>query len=237
MLNLVVLAAGGLERRRQDGYPPFLAQIHGKTLLEHWVETASQLGARLHLVMNLGEPEKWGFSELAYLREHNVRLFEVGNTLGGATCTAVVALAGMDAEEEVVILNADEYLNVDFYILLQEFHRSKADAGTLVFRSIHPRYSYVTLDEYGKITRAAEKRQISSNATAGFYWFKTKQIFQIAAESQILKHASHDGQFFICPLFNELILMGRTTIAIRIKNDQFIPLKTTRHEATHEGDV
>ena len=68
---------------------------------------------------------------------------------------------------------------------------------------------------------AAEKRPISRNATAGFYYFKKADYFFEAAKRMISKNASVNGSFFVCPVFNEMILQQLSIGTFRIKKEQY----------------
>lgn len=77
---------------------------------------------------------------------------------------------------------------------------------------------------------AAEKRPISRNATAGFYYFKKAKFFFDAAQRMIMKNASVNGSFFVCPAFNEMILQQHVIGAYRIDKDQY-------YSFSHESGV
>ncbi|MGC3989959.1 MAG: hypothetical protein QM796_09840 [Chthoniobacteraceae bacterium] len=55
----------------------------------------------------------------------------------------------------------------------------------------------------------AEKRPISKQATAGLYYFRRAADFFAASEKMIVKGLTTAGQFFVCPVYNELILAGK----------------------------
>jgi hypothetical protein len=79
----------------------------------------------------------------------------------------------------------------------------------LVFEGVHPRWSYVRVDDAGLVIEASEKRPISRLATAGVYWFARGRDFVDAAMAMIRKDASVDGRFFVCPAFNEMVLANK----------------------------
>ena len=62
----------------------------------------------------------------------------------------------------------------------------------VTFRSLHPRYSYMLVDDNGLIVEAAEKRPISRHATAGFYWYRRGADFVQSAQDMIRKDAHVD---------------------------------------------
>jgi len=111
----------------------------------------------------------------------------VDGLTAGAVCTALLAIEHINNETPLVIANADQLVEVDLCDVIQSFEQQSLDAGTLVFDSVHPRWSYVRLDEHGYVIEAAEKRPISRYATAGIYYFREGRRFVKAAMEMIKK--------------------------------------------------
>ena len=101
--------------------------------------------------------------------------------------------------------------------LLKNLGSGDYSAGTVIFKSVHPRWSYVKLDSKKNVVEAAEKVPISNNATAGTYFFKSGKDFVNYTKKMIMKDANTDGAFFICPVFNEMILDGRQIVTTEIE--------------------
>ena len=95
------------------------------------------------------------------------------------------------------------------------------DGGVAIFDDVHPRWSYVRLDDTGMVIEAAEKRPISRNAVAGFYYFKRASSFFDAAKRMILKNADVGGSFFVCPTFNEMILQHKRVGVYSIQKSEY----------------
>ena len=72
-------------------------------------------------------------------------------------------------------------------------------------------------EEQEQVVAVAEKRPISNNATSGIYYFKSSRHFLEAAEKMILKNATVQGEFYVCPVYNELILMGHRIGLFKIR--------------------
>ncbi len=79
----------------------------------------------------------------------------VDGLTAGAVCTALLAIEHINNETPLVIANADQLVEVDLCDVIQSFEQQSLDAGTLVFDSVHPRWSYVRLDENGCVIEAA----------------------------------------------------------------------------------
>jgi dTDP-glucose pyrophosphorylase len=237
MLNVLVLAAEDNGDALDQGYPSLLSEFKGTTLLEHIAHQVSGSSGKLTIAVSLQDFERFNFSKFSKIGNLNVSFYPIKSPTAGATCTALVATDEMDDEDSLLILNGNEFLKFDFLETINRFIEAEADAGTTIFKSIHPRYSFVRIDSDLHVLEAAEKTPISDNATAGFYWFAKKKHFRLAAHHQLLKKSSSFGKFYICPLFNEMLLSGQVVLAERILNDQYIPMKTQRQFINQEGNL
>ncbi|MEL6683339.1 MAG: glycosyltransferase family 2 protein, partial [Pseudomonadota bacterium] len=152
----------------------------------------------------------------------------------GAACTVMLAVEQIDNDDELVIANGDQLLHFDLNAVIEDFRKRDLDAGTVVFDSVHPRWSFVKTDEDGLVIEAAEKRPISRNATAGVYYFRKGSDFVAAAKAMIMKKASVNGGYFVCPAFNELILQQKKIGIHKVDREEYTSLATP--QAVEEYD-
>jgi dTDP-glucose pyrophosphorylase len=88
--------------------------------------------------------------------------------------------------------------------------QKQADAGILTFHATHPKWSFAKVEEStGLVTEVAEKRPISNIATVGIYYYKHGRDFVNGAEQMIAKNIRVNNEFYVCPVFNELIGDGK----------------------------
>lgn len=158
----------------------------------------------------------------------------VDGLTAGAVCTALLVIEHINNETPLVIANADQLVEVDLCDVIQSFEQQSLDAGTLVFDSVHPRWSYVRLDEHGYVIEAAEKRPISRYATAGIYYFREGRRFVKAAMEMIKKDAHTNGIFYVCPTFNELILEQAKIGVYKISRDAYFSIATPEGVQVYE---
>lgn len=142
----------------------------------------------------------------------------------GAACTCMLAVDHLDLDAPLLITGGDQLLTVDPQVILDEFISKDYDGGVAIFDDIHPRWSYVKLDENDLVIEAAEKRPLSRNAVAGLYYYKKASDFISAAQKMIYKNANVNGKYYICPAYNEMILMNKTIGVYRIRKDQFFSM-------------
>lgn len=212
-MNVLILAAGGSEAYQQAGYafPKNLVEIEGEPLIQKVfknVESVRRLGARFHIVLRRDEAARFHTDQVVHLLDPHAQIILSPAGTSGAACTALLASGGIDNDEPLLIVNGDQLLHEDHATFVDEFLSRELDGGIPVFEDVHPRYSFVKLDPDDVVIEAAEKRPISRNATAGRYFFRKGSTFVRCAMRMILKDAQVDGAFYVCPVFNELILEG-----------------------------
>lgn len=229
MINILILAANDFHDDRDRGYPLALSEINGKTLLQHLTEQCHAIpGAQLTLAVNEQDCKRWHLDNVVRLLSPQAHVVQIRRTTSGAACTALLAIADFSSEDPLLIVNGNELIDIDFNAVISEFSAAQFDAGVVVFPSVHPRYSYVRLNEERLVVEAAEKNPISNHATVGFYWFRRGKDFVESAQQTILKHAHVNGQYYICPTMNEMVLRQARIGAHHIAAQQFHPLKSER---------
>ena len=82
------------------------------------------------------------------------------------------------------------------------------DGALYTFKSNNPAYSYCQIDEKGFVTKVEEKKVISSNANVGGYYFKTWDIFEIAAKKLMDNNDTINNEFYISKVYNYMIKKG-----------------------------
>lgn len=226
-MNILLLAAGGnITEVEDNGFPLTLSELNGRPLIQHLIEVCLNIDENINLIIAFkrSDIQKFYLDNIVKLLAPVAKIISIENNTKGAACTALLASQYINNNEELLILNANDYLQIDLKKPILDFREQDFDAGTLTFDSIHPRYSYVRLKD-GFVIEAAEKRPISRHATAGFYWFKQGMDFVKAAKNMIYKGSSVNDIFFICPVFNELILNQRKIGVFEIDTNLYYPLK------------
>jgi len=236
-MNIVIPMAGGDALFRQHGFPfpKPVVEIAGRPLVEHAFDCLSPIhDARFIFVIRKDDDLRFHLREMLQLMAPGSVVLRADGETAGAACTVLLAVEYIDNDEELVIANADQILDVDLEAAIDSFRARGLDAASLVFDSVHPRWSFVKTDADGLVVEAAEKRPISRNATAGFYYFRSGKFFVEAAQNLIRKDASENGGYFVCPAFNEMILHQQRVGVIGIERDRYISLATPQAVEEYE---
>ncbi|AMO48166.1 Nucleotidyl transferase [Kosakonia oryzendophytica] len=238
-VNILVLAAGPTTNEQRDGgYPLCLTETDGVSLIERIViNTKGISNAQYSFALLEQDIEKYHLDRIVQLLAPNCIVSKIPEGTKGSACTALLAASQLDAANELLIISANELVDLDFTDALNEFRKNKLDGGTFVFKSIHPRYSYVSLDEKGFVIEAAQQKPISQQATAGVFWFARTGDFLEAAKNIIRKNASVNERFYVAPTFNELILRQMQIGVRNLKVSDYKPLKTERQVNQFENSA
>jgi dTDP-glucose pyrophosphorylase len=230
-MNILILAAGQDEIALNDaGYPFYLTEFDGIPLIERLLNQLKSIkDCNFLYAFPAKEIKQWHLDNIIEQLTPGGRLISVKQNTAGAACTALLAIEYIDNDQPLLIVNMSDLVNTNFSEVIEIFHSRNLDVGVITFHSIHPRYSYVAIDDNQNIIEAAEKNPISKNACAGFYWFARGCDFVQAASSMIAKDAHINGQFYITPVLNELILQQTKIGAHFIDNAVYHPFKTLRH--------
>lgn len=229
-MNILVLAAAGDSLDPQDGgYPLCLSEIDGVPLMERLVEQLRPLqGGRFIFALRADDVQRFRLDNAVALLTDRPAVVRVKASTQGSACTALLAVAHIEPDEELLVVSANELVDVNMAEVLAGFRERGLDGGTIVFPSIHPRYSYVKLDADGLVTEASQRDPISRDATVGVFWYRRGADFIQSAMAMIRKGASTEGQYYLCPTFNEMLLAQRRIGVHRIASAAYHPLKTRR---------
>lgn len=228
-MNIVIPMAGSDEPFRKHGFPfaKSVTEIDGRPLIEHAFDCLKTIPrARFAFVIRKEDDMRFHLRDVLKLLDPGAAVIRADGETAGAACTALLAVEHILNDEELIVANGDQILNFDVGNAIQSLRERDLDAGTIVFDSVHPRWSFVKTNEQGLVIEASEKRPISRNATAGMYYFKKGRSFVEAAQAMIRKGASVNGVYFVCPTFNELILAQKRVGIVQIARDQYISLAT-----------
>ncbi len=234
-MNVIILSAGSSAALAGDNYPICLYEFNSKPFIQILLEKWQGIDAKFAVMLNEEDIVKYHLDHVISQINSKAILYPISSPTAGAACTALMAIEQINNDESLVILNGDELLDINYLEPLQSFGDQKVDAGVIIFDSVHPRYSYVRLDEHDRVIEAAEKNPISRNATVGFYWYKHGSDFVRAAMRTIEKQALADTPFFVCPMFNELVLEGKQIGVYRIDKEAYKPFKSQQQLAQFQS--
>lgn len=214
-LNIVIPMAGAGSRFAAMGYtfPKPLIEVREKPMIQLVVENLN-IEANYHFLVQKEHYEKYNLKYLLNLIAPGCNIVMVDGMTRGAACTTLLAREFIDNENPLLIANSDQFIDWNANEIMYAFSADQIDGGLLVFENSHPKWSYAKLDNHGFVSEVAEKKVISNNATCGIYYWSKGSDYVKYADQMISKDIRTNGEFYVCPVFNEAIRDGKK---IRVK--------------------
>jgi dTDP-glucose pyrophosphorylase len=231
-MNVLVLFSGASSSFNEEGclYPKNLSDVGGKPLVQvvlNHLSCLADLGAKFICVIRRDENRSFHTGTVVRHVIPSASIIEISSETAGAACSALMAVDLIGTESPLVIVNGDQLLHdVDLSGVILDFQRRSLDGATIVFEDFHPRWSFVKCCDDGFVTEAAEKRPISKTATAGFYYFARGVDFVSCASAMLKKGASVNNRFYICPVFNEMVLLSMRIGVYKIPKEHYHSFST-----------
>lgn len=211
----------------KENYPLYLNEINEVTILEQQINYALKVNPQqLIFCVKNDDLKRFHTDSVIKQIEPSAKIIPVHSQTKGSVCTALLAVEFIDNNEELILMAIDDFMDDDSLKIVNLFRKNNADAGVVSFNSIHPRYSFVSLNQNQKIVEFAEKRPISKNALVSFYYFKKGSDFVDCAKEVIRKDNAVNDSFYISQTLNEMILKQKQLTLHKINNDRFHPLKS-----------
>ena len=222
MIHIVMPMGGEGKRFAERGYtfPKPLVEIAGKPMVEIVVHNLTPSEPhRFIFICRQEHLQKFALGEVLNLIAPENRVISMRSPTSGALCSVLLGMEYLQNDDELLVANADQFVDIPIDGFLAAARAGKWDGYVMTFPSTHPKWSYVKT-EGDHIVTVAEKQPISRNATVGLYYFRRSKDFVAAAERMLLKNATVAGEFYVAPVYNELILKGKKIGMYPISRDQ-----------------
>ena len=221
MINILIPSMGKSTFFEDSFFPKPLIEIKGKTILETVMENYSCVNPQNYIfVFDDKDCSEFHLDSSAKILSPLSIVIRLRNQTRGALCTSLMAVEYINNNTPLIIANSDQIIDVDYKDVIRHFDSLNADAGVIIFPSIHPRWSYIRRQGV-EVVEVAEKRPLSKDAIAGFYYYKKGSDFIESAEKAIFKDNCLNGKFYISSSINEMILMGRKVVYYEILKENY----------------
>jgi dTDP-glucose pyrophosphorylase len=205
-------------------FPEQLMEINDKTIIEMVIDNYNKIKEEKRFIFIVNKEECYKYhmdNVLNLITDKKCEIIKLDKLPKGAACSCLLAIDSINNEDELVIANADQIFDIELSEPIDFFRNDKTDSGVICFESIHPRWSFVLCDENNKIIETSEKKPISKNAIAGFYYFKHGKDFVAATMKSIERDANVNGNFYIAPIINEFVLENKNLNIYKIDNSKY----------------
>jgi beta-phosphoglucomutase-like phosphatase (HAD superfamily)/dTDP-glucose pyrophosphorylase len=207
--NILVPMAGAGSRFSKAGYtfPKPLIEVNNKPMIQVVVDNLG-INAKFIYVVQKSHYEKYNLRYLLNLITPNCEIIQVEGVTEGAACTTLLAKEYIDNNKHLLIANSDQFMEWSANDFYYSAISNNSDGSIITFRSTHPKWSFVKLDENDNITEVAEKKPISDIATVGIYYWNKGSDYVKYAEQMIENNIRVNGEFYVAPVYNEAIKDG-----------------------------
>lgn len=211
--TLVVPMAGRGSRFTEQGYTdskPFI-DVNGKPMIQRVIENLNfEFDSQFKTIIlcQKSDFERYDFSIFREIVGHdNIEIIQVDGITEGAACTLLLAKEFIDSDVPMLSFNTDQMIDYDVdgtFFKMQNF-----DGGIPCFWGDSTDWSYAKTDEVGHVTEVAEKKVISNDATAGYYYWSKGSDFVKYAEQMIAANDRVNNEFYVAPVYNYAIRDGK----------------------------
>lgn len=210
----VVITMGGLGSRfRKMGYtvPKYMIEAKGKTLFE-WSMISlegykQEVNQYIFIAMRDEKEDVEAFinaqCENLNLKKYHVIILDY--LTDGQATTAMLAEKYWSLQNSLLIYN------IDTYVESGEMNSAelKGDGFIPCFQAEGNHWSFVRLDESGKVVEIKEKKRISNHCTLGAYYFKTCKLYKDLYEEYYGQTQELvNGEKYVAPLYDYLLSKG-----------------------------
>jgi NDP-sugar pyrophosphorylase family protein len=214
-MKILIPMAGEGSRFAKEGYtfPKPLIDVNGKPMIQAVVENLDFNADYIFLVRGEHLEKYEGLEDtLQRITNGKCTIVTVDELTEGAACTALLAKEYINNDEDLLIANSDQYIEYspENFNMMKEM--TDTDAMVYTFEAVHPKWSFVKTNSRGIVTEVAEKKPISNIATCGIYWYRKGSDFVKYAEQMVEKDIRVNNEFYIAPVYNELIEDGKTLV-------------------------
>lgn len=242
MLKIIIPLAGSSELFINAGftYPKPLIEINGKPMIQWVIEQTKTINIPFQLIFIIKEDDsnKYHLDNTLKLLDVNCIVLKLKKETKGGLCTVLMAIDYIEEFDSILILNGDQVINENLSFINNYWLDKQSDVGIVTFESVHPRWSYVLIDN-GFVIQTAEKNPISNKAIAGYYFFRNANDFFDNAFKTIINDCQYDGMYYISPVINEYILKNKKVDFYQIKNENYhsfySPKLVTEFEKKYNG--
>lgn len=223
-MNIVIPMAGRGSRFTSAGFsrPKPLVQLLGKPMIELVVSNLKPDCDHNFIFVCLEEhlklyPELEPF--LLSLSQY-VTVVPIDGVTQGAACTVLCAENYINNDTPLIIANSDQFIDFNQSVFYRSIEKSSFAGHIMTFFANHPKWSYVSTDECGKVVTVVEKEVISNQATTGIYHFSAGANFVKYAKQMIALNDTVNGEFYVAPTYNYMIRDGLEVIPYEVNGNE-----------------
>lgn len=221
-MQVIIPCAGESKRFFDQGYDTIkqLLRVRSKTVLDHVIDNFRRHDAQFYFIFQKKHVETFGAEIEGVLQQAQIdhRLIVINELTDGAVNTALIAASQINLNDTLIIANSDQWVEWNLDAFLYEMHEANADGAMPIFTDTkrENKWSFVAMDDGRRITEVRAKDAFTPHAVVGIYYFKHGRDFIKYGNRLIASNKRVNGEFYVCPVFNELIADGLKVLAYQV---------------------
>lgn len=218
-MNIVIPMAGRGKRFADAGHttPKPLIPIHDKPMIEVVLNNLRPRRAHRFVFVVLGAHiAEFRLDTVLKALVPDCAVIGVDQVTEGAACTVLLARDLIDNDDALMIANCDQWVDAEIDDYLGVMDREGADGLIMTMWADDPKWSFVRFDASGAVCEVVEKQVVSNEATVGIYNYRRGRDFVRAADRMIAADRRVNGEFYVAPVYNELLRAGRKVIVYNV---------------------
>ena len=223
MTTKLIMPMAGAGRRFIDaGYlnPKPLISVKGKPLYEWALQSLENLEILYDeaiFIVRLQDAVYFHIGARIQAKVPGAKIIAISDKTEGAALTIKAATPYLNEDDSVIISNCDHYF--EGYGSDYRWSDMVRDhqAGMTLFQcpERESKWSYADYDGT-KISEVREKDPFTDWATSGIYYWEKAYEMLLSIDSMVSLNKRVNNEFYVCPIFNESIVMGLSVGAIEI---------------------
>jgi len=218
-MNILFPMAGLGTRLSKSGYksPKPLVKILDKMLIE-WSIKSIGFDGNFIFCCKKEHLEEFDLENILKRLIPSCEIVSIDYQTQGTAQTILEAKDLINSDEELFLSDSDHFIQWNSQKFLKEIRPQNIDACVMVFpqKQNSTTLSYVSLDQNGFVTEAAEKIPISDIAACGMHYYKKGSAFVTCAEQMIKKDIRFNDEFYVTPIYNEFVRKQKYVISFPI---------------------
>ncbi len=196
---------------------PLIEVVAGKPMIQLAVDCLTPItDHRFIFICQRIHDEAYRLDDLFGRISNRYEKILVDEVTEGPASSVLLAKEWIDNDEPMMTACSDDYVDIDIDAFLTFASEQNTKGTVMTYPGNRPHGSSAKINEDGLITEVAEKKVIGPYSTAGIYYFSKGRYFVKAAEQMIKNENRANGEFYVSPVYNEMIAQNDSITSYEI---------------------
>lgn len=207
-MTVIITMAGIGSRFRKAGYncPKYMIEAKGKTLFEWSMDSLigynDHVSKYIFIVQKQGQTEHFIREKMKQYGIDEVIVIGIDYLTDGQATTCMLGIPYCEPDEAILVYNIDTYVEPKE----MKFEDISGEGHIPCFCADGDHWSFVKLDDNGKVVEVREKLRISEYCTLGAYYFSSASLYKALYEEYYADNSKVEkNEKYIAPLYNYMI--------------------------------